>query len=185
MKSIKSLQTKKLHIKDEGGVWGNNPRMAFITIGKIRWTGQLCALAHTHLKVTQNIGMNYLYFYHWNINPRQSGFGSSLLRYYLNFFKLKKCYLWFFWVDKTPSRTCAIPSSQPRITSCLPILNLNGLSRSREESNFRPSVREPEDLRGKGRGHEKQEMRLEHQINRLCYYCSVLSGGFSVPLTHV
>lgn len=91
MKSIKSLQTKKLHIKDEGGVWGNNPRMAFITIGKIRWTGQLCALADTHLKVTQNIGMNYLYFYHWNINPRQSGFGSSLLRYYLNFFKLKKC----------------------------------------------------------------------------------------------
>lgn len=39
--------------------------------------------------------------------------------------------------------TCTTPSSQPRITSCLPILNLKGLSLSREESNFRPSVREP------------------------------------------
>jgi len=34
--SIKSLQTEKLHIEDEGGIWGNNPRMAFITVGKIR-----------------------------------------------------------------------------------------------------------------------------------------------------
>ena len=39
--------------------------------------------------------------------------------------------------------TCTTPSSQPLITSCLPILNLKGLSRSREESNLRPSVREP------------------------------------------
>lgn len=40
--------------------------------------------------------------------------------------------------------TWATPSSQPRITSCLPILNLNGFPLSREESNLRPSVREPE-----------------------------------------
>ncbi len=40
--------------------------------------------------------------------------------------------------------TWATPSSQPRITSCLPILNLKGFPRSREESNLRPSVREPE-----------------------------------------
>lgn len=39
--------------------------------------------------------------------------------------------------------TCTTPSSQPRITSCLPILNLKGLSLSRDESNLRPSVREP------------------------------------------
>lgn len=41
--------------------------------------------------------------------------------------------------------TCTTPSSQPRITSCLPILNLKGLSLSRDESNLRPSVREPVD----------------------------------------
>lgn len=40
--------------------------------------------------------------------------------------------------------TWATPSSQPRITSCLPILNLKGFPLSREESNLRPSVREPE-----------------------------------------
>lgn len=39
--------------------------------------------------------------------------------------------------------TCTTPSSQPRMTSCLPILNLKGLSLSRDESNLRPSVREP------------------------------------------
>lgn len=39
--------------------------------------------------------------------------------------------------------TCTTPSSQPRITSCLPILNRKGLSLSRDESNLRPSVREP------------------------------------------
>ena len=35
--------------------------------------------------------------------------------------------------------TCATPSSQPRITSCLPSTNLKGLFLSREESNFFPS----------------------------------------------
>lgn len=34
--------------------------------------------------------------------------------------------------------TCAIPSSQPLMTSCRPILNLKGLFLSREESNFFP-----------------------------------------------
>lgn len=134
--------------------------MAFITVGKIRWTGQLCTLAHTHLKDT-NISMNYGIFFHWNISP-VGGLDWKVLHM-------------IFWVDKTPSHTCAIPSSQPRITSCLPILNLNGLSRSREESNFRPSVREPEDLRGKGKKGRKtgNEVRAADKWATLLLFCSI------------
>lgn len=39
--------------------------------------------------------------------------------------------------------TWATPSSQPLITSPFPILNLKGLLRSRDESNFFPSVNVP------------------------------------------
>lgn len=52
--------------------------------------------------------------------------------------------------------TCTTPSSQPRITSCLPILNLKGLSLSREESNFRPSVRDPAN-QGDGEAQSQKE----------------------------
>jgi len=40
--------------------------------------------------------------------------------------------------------TCATPSSQPRITSWCPILNLNGFPRVLEESNTFPSASVPD-----------------------------------------
>ena len=44
---------------------------------------------------------------------------------------------------KKCKQTWATPSSQPLITSPFPTLNLKGLPRSREESNFLPSVKVP------------------------------------------
>lgn len=46
--------------------------------------------------------------------------------------------------------TWATPSSQPRITSPRPMRNLKGFPRSREESNFEPSLRVP----GRGEKHQ-------------------------------
>lgn len=48
--------------------------------------------------------------------------------------------------------TWATPSSQPRITSCLPITNLKGLFLSREESNFFPSSSIPGERKEGGKG---------------------------------
>lgn len=50
--------------------------------------------------------------------------------------------------------TWATPSSQPRITSWCPILNLNGFPRDLEESNTFPSASVPDrnqERRGEGR----------------------------------
>lgn len=47
----------------------------------------------------------------------------------------------FSWLEVQPEsflRTCVTPSSNPLMTSCLPILNLKGLFLSLEESNFFP-----------------------------------------------
>lgn len=61
---------------------------------------------------------------------------------------LKKCIIFFY--NHIIYRfhtfyflTLATPSSQPLMTSPFPILNLNGLLRSRDESNFLPSVKVP------------------------------------------
>lgn len=67
------------------------------------------------------------------------------------YLKQSKLVLWICngFAKLTVWPTCTTPSSQPRITSCLPILNLKGLSLSREESNLRPSVREPREEKKK------------------------------------
>jgi len=49
----------------------------------------------------------------------------------------------FLVIQRDDSFTWITPSSQPLMTSPLPILNLKGLLRSRDESNFVPSVNVP------------------------------------------
>ncbi|TNN37814.1 hypothetical protein EYF80_052027 [Liparis tanakae] len=57
------------------------------------------------------------------------------------------------WPVAPSSPTCATPSSQPLMTSLRPILNLKGLFRSLEESNFFPFCSIPD-------AKEKREITL-------------------------
>ena len=66
---------------------------------------------------------------------------------------------------RCPTLILATPSSQPLITSPLPILNLKGLPRSREESNFFPFVRVP-----KQPGEEEYKVERMELIDKIIVY---------------
>lgn len=122
-----SFQTQQLDVEDEGGVGRDDARVAFRSVGKVRGAGQLGPLADAHLqRRRRSVGV-------WP--ALQSSHFSHNNHYY-------EVIPDEFSVCEAPP-TCTMPSSQPRITSCLPILKRNGLPLSRDESNMWPLTSEP------------------------------------------
>lgn len=44
------FQADKLHVEYEGGIGGDDARVTFAPIGKVRSAGQLCTLSYAHLQ---------------------------------------------------------------------------------------------------------------------------------------
>lgn len=89
----------------------DDPRVACGSISHVRCAGDFCPLSQAHLQHKETIHCWWLTVNHHFIVTR-SYFPDIL--------------------------TCATPSSQPLMTSFRPIVNLKGLFRSLEESNFFP-----------------------------------------------